>query len=96
MISAMPARENETASTETEVAPEPAQVASTEEQQGFTTEGDLPAVASGSGAVAVTASEMAFDGKDQPVQDTSHLDKGMHHWEEYRAACEAAGKAEKW
>jgi len=80
----MPARENETASAETEVAPEPAQIASTEEKAEFTTEGDLPAVATGAGAAAVTASEMAFD------------DKGMHHWEEYRARCEAAGKAEKW
>ena len=92
----MPARENETASAETEVAPEPAQIASTEEKAEFTTEGDLPAVASGAGAAAVTASEMAFDGKEQPKPDTSHLDKGMHHWEEYRARCEAAGKAEKW
>jgi hypothetical protein len=92
----MPARENETAQAETEVAPEPAPVADTAEQSGFTTEGDLPAVASGAGAAAVTASEMAFDGKDKPAADTSHLDKGMHHWEEYKASCEAAGKAEKW
>lgn len=92
----MPARENETASAETEVAPEPVQVAATEEKAEFTTEGDLPAVAAGSGAVAVTASEIAFDGKDQPVPDTAHLDQGMHHWEAYRASCEAAGKSEKW
>lgn len=92
----MPARENETAQAEPEVAPEPAQVATTEESTEFTTEGDLPAVASGAGAAAVTASEMAFDGKEQPAPDTSHLDKGMHHWEEYKASCEAAGKSEKW
>jgi hypothetical protein len=91
----MPARENETASAETEVAPEPPQVSSSEPKSEFTTEGDLPAVAT-TGAAAVTASEMAFDGKDAPVQDTAHLDKGMHHWEEYKHACEAAGKSEKW
>jgi hypothetical protein len=92
----MPARENEVASAETEVASEPAPLAATESTQEFTTEGDLPAVATSSAATAVTASEMAFDGKEAPVQDTSHLDKGMHHWEAYRASCESAGKAEKW
>jgi hypothetical protein len=92
----MPARENESAQSETEVAPEPAQVTTSEPTTEFTTEGDLPAIASGSGATAVTASEMAFDGKQQPAADTSHLDKGMHNWEHYRAECEAAGKAEKW
>jgi hypothetical protein len=92
----MPARENETAQSEADVAPEPAQVAATEEKAEFTTEGDLPAVATAGGATAVTASEMAFDGKEQPAPDTSHLDKGMHHWEAYRNACEAAGKQEKW
>jgi hypothetical protein len=96
MMWAMPARENETASADTEIAAEPPQVAATEDKQEFTTEGDLPAVATSSAAVAVTASEMAFDGKDAPIQDTAHLDKGMHHWEQYKAACEAAGKAEKW
>lgn len=95
-MTAMPARENETAQAETEVAPEPAQVATTEPASEFSTEGDLPAVASTTGATAVTASEMAFDGKEQPAPDTAHLDKGMHHWEHYRAACEAAGKSEKW
>jgi len=92
----MPARENETAQATTEVAPEPIPAQASEPQAGFTTEGDLPAVASGTGAAAVTASEMAFDGKAQPAPDTAQLDKGMHHWEEYRATCEAAGKSEKW
>ena len=92
----MPARENETAQAEAEVAPEPAQVVSAEPATEFTTEGDLPAVATGAGAAAVTASEMAFDGKEQPAPDTAHLDKGMHHWEHYKTACEAAGKGEKW
>jgi hypothetical protein len=92
----MPARENETETTEADVAAEPAPAAEPEAQTEFTTEGDLPAVAVEGGAAAVTASEMAFDGKEQPAPDTSHLDKGMHHWEAYRAQCEAAGKAEKW
>ena len=92
----MPARENETAQAETEVAPEPAQMVEAEPTTEFTTEGDLPAVATGTGATAVTASEMAFDGKEQPAPDTAHLDKGMHNWEHYKAACEAAGKSEKW
>lgn len=60
------------------------------------TEGDLPAVATGSAAAAVTASEMAFEGKEKSAPDTSHLDKGMHSPEHYKAECEAAGKPEKW
>jgi hypothetical protein len=94
MMYAMPARENETVSTEPEVAPEPAPVAA--EQQQFSTEGDLPAVAQGGAAAGgVTASEMAFDNK-QPQKEFPELDKGMHHWEHYKATCEAAGKPEKW
>jgi len=92
----MPARENETTSAEPEVAPEPPQASAQEQKAEFTTEGDLPAVATASAATAVTASEMAFDGKDKVAQDTSHLDKGMHSAEHYKAECEAAGKAEKW
>ncbi len=92
----MPARENETASSETEIAPEPPQVSSSEPKAEFTTEGDLPAVAPEASAAAVTASEMAFDGKEQPTVDTAPIDSGMHHWEEYKATCEAAGKSEKW
>jgi hypothetical protein len=92
----MPAREHETTSAEPEVAPEPPQVSAQEQKAEFKTEGDLPAVATGGAAAAVTASEMAFDGKEKPVQDTSHLDKGMHSPEHYQAECEAAGKSEKW
>jgi hypothetical protein len=92
----MPARENESLTAEPEVAVEPPQAEAAAEKSEFTTEGDLPAVAATAGAAAVTASEMAFDGKEKPAADTSHLDKGMHHWEEYKAQCEAAGKAEKW
>ena len=93
MMYAMPARENETVSTEPEVAPEPVPVQAAEKQE-FSTEGDLPAVAQGTGA-GVSASEMAFDNK-QPAKEFPELDKGMHHWEHYKATCEAAGKPEKW
>ena len=96
MMYAMPARENETQSAETEVAAEPAPAAATDQKAEFSTEGDLPAVAASTAAAAVTASEMAFDGKEAPTKDTSHLDTGMHHWEEYKNSCESAGKAEKW
>src|SRR5688572_23660877 len=95
----MPARETEQQSAETEAAPEiaaaPPEAAKTE----FSTEGDLPAVAQGSGAAATgaTASTLAFDGKETKAPgDTTHLDRGIHHWEEYKASAEAAGKPEKW
>jgi hypothetical protein len=96
----MPARENEQQTAEAEaaapeVAPAPPEAAKTE----FSSEGDLPAVAQGSGAAATgaTASTLAFDGAaKQASGDTSHLDRGIHHWEEYKASCEAAGKPEKW
>jgi hypothetical protein len=72
------------------VAPAPEAAA----EQQFTTEGELPAIAEG-GAVAgaATASELAFQ---EPEKDSSHLDRGVHTWEHYRAACEAAGKPDKW
>lgn len=94
----MAERELETEKIAPEVAPEPVAPAPAEAEveQQFTAEGDLPAIAEG-GAVAgaATASELAFD---QPAQeqDTSHLDRGVHTAEHYHAACEAAGKPEKW
>jgi len=93
----MPARDSEldqqaAENAAPEVAPAEPEAAKTE----FTTEGDLPAVAQGSAtATATTASELAF-GQEDKQQDTSHLDRGIHHWEEYKASCEAAGKPEKW
>jgi len=95
MMWAMPARELETEQVATE-APETVEPAPAETEQQMTTEGDLPAVAEGSGAVAAaTASELAFD-QPEPAKDTSHLDRGVHSWDHYRAECEAAGKPDKW
>lgn len=91
----MAERELETEKIAPEVAPEPAAPAvEVEAEQQFTTEGELPAIAEG-GAVAgaATASELAFQ---EPEKDSSHLDRGVHTWEHYRAACEAAGKPDKW
>jgi hypothetical protein len=99
MMEAMPARELETEQAAPEAAPEPIAPAPGEAEQTFTSEGDLPAIAQGSGAVAAaaTASELAFGSKEaEPVADTSHLDRGIHTWDHYRAACETAGKPEKW
>jgi len=94
---AMPDRELEPEKIAPEAAPEPVAPAPAEAEQQFTTEGELPAVAEGSGAVAAgaTASELAF-GKEEPAKDTSHLDRGIHTPEHYRQECEAAGKPDKW
>jgi hypothetical protein len=91
----MPALELETEKIAPEAAPAPVAPAPAEAEQAFTTEGDLPAVAEGSGAVPATASELAFD-QAQPEKDTSHLDRGIHTPEHYQAECEAAGKPDKW
>jgi hypothetical protein len=93
----MPDRELETEKIAPEATPEPIAAAPAQEAQEFTTEGELPAVAEGSGAVAAaTASELAFDAPAKAEPDTSHLDRGIHEWEQYRAECEAAGKPDKW
>jgi len=93
----MPARETELDKQAAETAaPEVAPAEPEAAKAEFSTEGDLPAVAQSSAtATATTASELAF-GAPQEEQDTSHLDRGIHHWEEYKASCEAAGKPEKW
>jgi hypothetical protein len=97
MMKAMPEREQEPEQIAPEAAPEPVAPAPAEAEQQFTTEGDLPAIAQGSGAVgaAATASELAFGGKETEPE-TSKLDRGVHTWEHYRAECEAAGKPDKW
>jgi hypothetical protein len=93
----MPDRELEPEQIAPEAAPEPVAAAPAETEQQFSTEGDLPAIAEGSGAVgAATASELAFGDKAEPAKDTSNLDRGIHTWDHYRAECEAAGKPEKW
>jgi hypothetical protein len=45
---------------------------------------------------AETASTMAFDEKQKQDGDISHLESGVHHWEQYKRDCEVAGKKEKW
>jgi len=89
----MPARDLEEKATaetvEPEVMPAEPQGAKTE----FQAEGELPAVAAPAVAAAgPTASEQAFD----EDRDHSPLYHGMHRWEDYKAACESAGKPEKW
>jgi hypothetical protein len=91
----MPAREHETSHAETQVE-DPMQVTTTESTAQFQAETEWPAPASMVTAAGVTASEIAFDGKEKQAPESAHLDKGMHYPEHYRAACEAAGKPEKW
>lgn len=93
----MPERELEPEQVATEAAPELVEPAPAETEQQFTTEGDLPAVAEGSGALAAaTASELAFGGQAKEEPDASHLERGVHTPDHYRAMCEAVEKPEKW
>src|SRR5437870_4717751 len=94
----MPARDTEQSSTETETAPEVTPAEPEAAKTEFTSEGDLPAVAQqDAAATGASASTLAFDGQPQQASgDISHLDRGVHHWEEYKASVEAAGKPEKW
>ena len=91
----MPARDLDQAKSEavstTDVAPKPADA----EPKKFTADGEKPAVAKGGAAAAATASEQAFD-KKPPSGDTSVLDLGMHHPDDYKAMCDQAGRPEKW
>jgi hypothetical protein len=93
----MAERELESEKVAPEAAPEPVAAEPAPAEQQFSAEGELPAIAEGSGAVAAaaTASELAFDGK-KPELDASSLDRGIHTPEGYRASCEALGKADKW
>jgi hypothetical protein len=89
----MPARETAQRSEET-VTPEVAPVEPEAQASELATEeAALPEVAAAPAVAApATASELAY-----AEQDASHLDKGMHvNWEHYKAACEQAGKPEKW
>ena len=96
----MPARETEVEKQAEAAAPvvETPAPAAAEQQQEFTTEGDLPEVAATTAvASGATASELAFDGQaKQAPADLSHLDKGVHDPYQYKMACEQAGKPEKW
>lgn len=92
----MPARELETDQVAPEVAPEAVAPAPAEPEAQFTQEGDLPAIAEGTGAMAaVTASELGFP-ETEPAVDSSHLDRGVHYWDSYYAACQTAGLPDKW
>lgn len=97
---AMPARETEVEQQQEAAAPvvETPAPAQAEQQQEFTTEGDLPAVASTTAvASGATASELAFDGQEtQASANLAHLDTGVHDPYQYKMACEQAGKPEKW
>ncbi len=93
----MPARESERQSAETEPAAEVIPPQPEAEKTSFSSEGELPAVATAGAAAGATASELAFDGQERQASgDLSHLDQGIHHWEDYKQACEQAGKPEKW
>jgi hypothetical protein len=95
----MPARDSEQQqATESEPAAEPLVAEPEAAKTEFSSEGDLPAVAqTGAAATGATASTLAFDGTQQQASgDISHLDRGIHNWEMYKASCEAAGKPEKW
>jgi len=94
----MPARDSEQQGAETETAAEPLVAEPEAAKTQFSTEGDLPAVAQGSAAATgSTASELAFGGgTTQASANIAHLDSGIHTWESYKHAVEAAGKPEKW
>lgn len=91
----MPVREAERRAeddVEPAVTPEDAEAQATK----FSAEGELPAVSAGGTDSAATASELAFDNQQVQGGDTSFLDSGMHDPVEYAAACQQAGKPEKW
>jgi hypothetical protein len=61
----------------------------------FQTEGDVPAVGKGGATPATaTASQLAFGTK--ATADSASIEHGVHQPEEYKQACEAAGKPDKW
>jgi len=62
----------------------------------ISTEGAVPAVAANGMAVQTgqTASEQAFG--DKPTAQTGQVDGGMYQPSDYKAACTAAGLADKW
>lgn len=94
---AMPARESEHEEVQAPDQAEPVVAEPEAAQQEFSQEGDIPAVAATAPAAATpSASQLAFDGDAQQASgDLSHLDRGIHHWENYQHDCEAAGKPEK-
>ncbi|HTR56024.1 MAG TPA: hypothetical protein VMJ10_35350 [Kofleriaceae bacterium] len=90
----MPTREAERR-PEQEEAVEPAPPAVEAPATKFSDEGEIPAVSAKTAEPAATASERAFD-KKPPPGEAPELDSGLHEPEEYREACEKAGRPEKW
>jgi len=75
-----------------EVAPPAAEPA----QQSFQTEGQIPTVEKGGATPATaTASQLAFE-KPQAAASTAAIEHGVHHPDDYKAQCDAAGQPEKW
>lgn len=103
-MAAMPARELEENANQTEAAPEAqTDVAAEREaaQEVKTAAPEMPAIAPIEVATtAVTASTLAYEAMPAPTQaavdPNAYLDHGVHHWEKYKASCEAAGMPEKW
>lgn len=91
----MPAREAERR-PETDLDPAVAPEAADAQSAKFSSDGALPEVATDTEATQeATASELAFDQGAQSG-DTSMIDSGMHDPAEYQAACQQAGKTDKW
>ncbi|MBX3156695.1 MAG: hypothetical protein KF773_11885 [Deltaproteobacteria bacterium] len=87
----MGARETETAEKQSEDVTTEAAAPAPEPPKTEFQEGEIPAVAAGGVDAAATASELAFG----DTSDTSHLDRGVHAWEDYKAACESSGQPDK-
>src|SRR5437660_1496187 len=96
-MAAMPAREAEQLESDVETAAETAPPESATAATEFSAEGEIPAVVETKAAAAATASEIAFDGKEQaPNASLDYLDRGVHvDSEAYQADCEAAGRGDK-
>jgi hypothetical protein len=91
----MPAKEEKQSEAADLQAPQqtaPAEVAPP--PQAFQSEGDIPAVEKGGATPATaTASQLAFE--NQPANSAA-IDHGVFQPSEYKHACEASGKPDKW
>ncbi|HEY4240936.1 MAG TPA: hypothetical protein VGM88_14030 [Kofleriaceae bacterium] len=73
-----------------------------DEEQLFTPDGQLPAVADQQSAAAPAPQQSASDLAFQPTaplaasKNDKVLDSGMHTPDEYKAACEASGQPDRW
>lgn len=91
----MPAKDIASEEQSVEATTQAAEAAQQAPATQFQTEGEVPAVEQGGATPATaTASQLAFEGK---VPATSAaIDHGVHQPEEYKQACEASGKPDKW